>query len=516
MDVRRFFLAARKRWWVVLVVTLVGVIAAVGITSREAKQYRSSVTFFVATPAKPADAYQANLYAQQLVNSYVKLLGSDELARRVIAHARLHESTQAVAGKISGTADLNTVLLTARAVDSTPAGAHRLTSAIAAVFGKMVGSLTNDPTASRPSVVLSVVSGPTNPISVAPQRKLNYLLGMLSGLVVGLAVAALRELLDTSIRSDEQLGAAGIRALGSISRIRRSGSPPLIVGDLDRSILAEEMRLLRTTVQRLHVDRPVQVIAVVSPGAGDGKSTVAINLALAFAEAGRRTLLVDADLRGPCIAEYLGLEGRPGLSDVLACQADIDTVLRTWGESDLQVLPSGSLPVHPAELLGSRQMAGLVGQLRGDFDTIVVDTPSLWPVIDGAVAALLADGAIVVLRNGKTRRAELEHARQVLLSVDAPLLGAVRNMVRIGRREMGTDGRLTWGHRRAAEADAERIRWWKRSGQRDAEPGVLGGRVDGAPHGGDRLTDRVPASNDRAKAADPVRAPSPRGSTQRD
>ena len=430
MDVRGFFLAVRNRWWVVILATVIGAAAAVGITSREAKQYSSSVTFFVATPsAEPGQAYQANLYAQALVNSYVKLLSSDELARRVIAQAGLHATPHAVAEQISGTAGLNTVLLTASATDSTPAGAVRLSSAVAAAFGPMVSSLNNNynTTASKAPVVLSVVSGPTSPVKVAPRRALNYLLGILLGLVVGLALAALRELLDTSVRSDEQVAAVGTGVLASISRIRRHWPLPLTRGG--RSILAEEMRQLRTNLQYMQMDRPVKVIAVVSSEAAEGRSTVAINLALAFAEADRQTLLIDADLRRPQIAEYLGIEGAVGLSDVLAQQVDLDTALQTWGEQKLHVLASGSLPPHPSELLGSRQMADLVARLRSEFDTIIIDTPPLRPVTDGVTTALLSDGAIVVVRNGRTSRAQLGHALQVLRAVDVPVLGAVRNMV---------------------------------------------------------------------------------------
>ena len=443
MDVRGFFLAVRDRWWVVILATVIGAVAAAGITSREAEQYSSSVTFFVATPsAEPGQAYQANLYAQALVNSYVKLLSSDELARRVIGLAGLHATPDAVAAKISGTAGLNTVLLTASATDSTPAGAVRLSSAVATAFGPMVSSLNNNynTTAGKAPVVLSVVSGPTSPVKVAPRRMLNYLLGILAGLVVGLTLAALRELADTSVRSDEQVAAAGTGVLASVSRIRRHWPLRLIRGGRDRSILAEEMRRLRTSLQYMQMDRPVKVIAVASSEAAEGRSTVAINLALAFAEAGRQTLLIDADLRRPQIAGYLGIEGAAGLSDVLARQADLDTALQTWGEQKLHVLASGPLPPHPSELLGSRQMADLVARLRSEFDTIILDTPPLRPVTDGVIAALLCDGAIVVVRNGRTSRAQLGHALQALRAAGVPVLGAVRNMVPLRR-----SGRSAYG-----------------------------------------------------------------------
>jgi capsular exopolysaccharide synthesis family protein len=196
-------------------------------------------------------------------------------------------------------------------------------------------------------------------------------------------------------------------------------------------------------------ESPVKVIAVVSSEAAEGRSTVAMNLALAFAEAGRQTLLIDADLRRPQIAEYLGIEGGVGLSGVLAGQAGLDTALQTWGEQKLHVLASGPLQPYPSELLGSRQMADLVARLRSEFDTIILDTPPVLPVTDGVIAALLCDGAIVVVRNGRTSRAQLGRALQALRAVGVPVLGAVRNMVPLRR-----SGRSAYGAYVAPRSDA--------------------------------------------------------------
>lgn len=451
MDVRRLFIAARERWWVVILIMACGTLAAVGITSRQEQQYESSVTFYLSTPAQPADAYQASLYGQQLVNTYVKLLGTDELARRVVAKGRLHQTVQAVTGKISGSAELNTVLLTAHAIDSTPAGARRITVAIAAVFGPMVSSLTNVPAAGKPSVVLVVVSGPTTATKVAPTRKLNYALGAILGLVLGLAFVAVRELMDKTIRADNQLAAANIRPIGSIGRMPKAASGPLLVGELAGSI-AEEMRKLRTSLQHLPDRHPIQVIAVVSPRAADGKSTVAANLALAFAEADLRTLLIDANLRKPDLAHMLGLDGTVGLANVLQGEVRASAALQTWGANGLCVLPGGSVPEHPAELLASRQMAALIVNLRGQFDIVVIDTPALGPTTDASVTSLLSDGALVVVRNGRTTNEELQSALQALRSVDARLLGAVRNIVALGSYGDQARRGLTSYHRKHSAA----------------------------------------------------------------
>jgi capsular exopolysaccharide synthesis family protein len=147
-----------------------------------------------------------------------------------------------------------------------------------------------------------------------------------------------------------------------------------------------------------------------------------------FAKAGQRVLIMDADLRHPRIADYLGMEGAAGLTTVLVGKASVDEVLQRWG-THLWVLPSGLLPPNPSELLGSRYMAELLADLRKRFDTVIVDSPPLLPVTDAAVVAARADGALLVARSHRTRGAQVTAAVKALRSVDARLLGCVLNMV---------------------------------------------------------------------------------------
>ena len=190
-----------------------------------------------------------------------------------------------------------------------------------------------------------------------------------------------------------------------------------------------------------------RVVAVANQKGGVGKSTTAVNLAIALAEAGKRVVLVEADLRRPRVARYLDLEGGLGLTDVLAGQASIWEVLQDWGASGLSVLPSGSSAPNPSELLGSANMVKLLDELRAGFDTVLIDTPPLLPVTDAAVAAVHADGALLVTRHRRTTRAQLTRAVDALNSVDARVLGCVFNMV----RPTGTD---PGGYEYAYYADA--------------------------------------------------------------
>ena len=219
-------------------------------------------------------------------------------------------------------------------------------------------------------------------------------------------------LLDTTIRQPQVLRTlTEVPVLGVIPFEKSAKKSPLISEGQARSIRAEAFRQLRTNLQFVDVERPVRVLVVTSSVADEGKSTTATNLAVSFSESGRQVLLIEADLRRPRVADYLGLERAVGLTNVLAGQVDIDDVLQPWGRGGLSVLPSGSIPPNPSELLGSPRMLDLLERLKTRFEIIVIDTPPLLPVTDAAVAAAHADGAVLVARYGKATRGQVIDSR---------------------------------------------------------------------------------------------------------
>ena len=405
--------------------------ASIVLTYTATPQYESSVTFFVSTSANAdGTALQADQYAQRRVNSYVGLLTSEKLAQSVIDNAHLDMTVSQVTGSIAAAADLNTVLLTATVTNSSPERSLAIATAISTQFGQMVAQLDNHGSPENANVVLNVVSGPTlNPVPVSPRKTLNIGLGVLLGLALGLAAAILREVLDNTVRSPQVLRTMSeAPVLGVIAADRGSKKSPLIVDNHARSVRAEAFRQLRTNLQFIDAARPVGVLVVTSSIANEGKSTTAINLAVSFSDSGRRVLLIEADLRRPRVAEYLGLEGAVGLTNVLVGQAAIDDVLQPWGRGGLTVLPSGTIPPNPSELMGSPLMAELIIQLRKSFDMIIIDTPPVLPVTDAAVASRLVDGVVLVVRYGKTTRNQVSTALRSLTAVDARVLGTVLTM----------------------------------------------------------------------------------------
>jgi capsular exopolysaccharide synthesis family protein len=179
----------------------------------------------------------------------------------------------------------------------------------------------------------------------------------------------------------------------------------------------------------VNLDSGPRVFVVTSSVPGEGKSTTTANLAIALAETGARVAVVDGDLRRPAVAEYMGLEGAVGLTDVLIGRAELADVLQKWGRHDLYVLPAGRIPPNPSELLGSSAMAGLLAELGKTFNFVLIDAPPLLPVTDAAVLSKFTSGAIIIVAAGRTKRTELAVALRSFEHIESKVLGAVLTML---------------------------------------------------------------------------------------
>jgi len=262
-------------------------------------------------------------------------------------------------------------------------------------------------------------------------------LGMLVGLLLGLGGAFFLEYLDQTIKNAGDVERViGVPVLGLIPHdpaLRRSGNgkPPITIvarEGMDQPA-AEAFRALRTNVTFVGAEKPLQFMSVTSPGPGEGKSTTAVNLAVALAQGGQRTLLIDGDLRRPLIHRAFALVQEPGLTDVLVGRATAREAVRPDAAPGLDVLPSGSIPPNPSELLGSAAMHSLISALRRDYHYIIIDTPPTLPVTDASVVASGADAAILVLRSGDTQETAAQRALEQLRRVHARIAGAVLNGV---------------------------------------------------------------------------------------
>jgi non-specific protein-tyrosine kinase len=275
---------------------------------------------------------------------------------------------------------------------------------------------------------------------IRPRVLLNTLIAAALGALLMTAVAFLIEYLDDTVKLPEDAArVTGLPALGSLVRFRN--------GDRDRQLIAhanpkspfsEGYRTLRTNIQFSSLDKPIHTLMVTSASPGEGKSTTAANLAVVIAQGGKRTILVDTDLRRPVLHQVFGLPNAVGVTSALlqAGGSDLTPFLQPTEVENLWLLASGPLPPNPSELLGSHRMAELIRELQADADMLVFDSPPALAVTDAAVLARQVDGVLLVVESGHTREAAVKRAAQGLLKVNANVLGVAVN--RIGYRLAGS------------------------------------------------------------------------------
>ena len=205
--------------------------------------------------------------------------------------------------------------------------------------------------------------------------------------------------------------------------LRRS----LITVDDPKSPITEQYRTIRTNIQFSSVDREMKTIVVTSAGAGEGKSTTIANLAVVFAQQGKKVLLIDADLRKPTVHYTFNYTNTFGLTNALTKQAELQEVIKESQEDNLFVLTSGPIPPNPAELLGSKAMEQLLKEVEKEFDMVLFDAPPLLAVTDAQVLASKCDGAILVVSSGRTETEQAVKAKELLEAANSHIIGVVLN-----------------------------------------------------------------------------------------
>jgi len=419
----------RTRWIIICVTVGVAVLGAVAVNLLATPKYEASTRLFVSTTSgtSATEIYQGNRYSQERVVSYTELLMGETLARRTIDKLGLDMSADDLQENIKASAKPDTVLIDVDVVDESPVRARDIADALSDEFVVMVRELETPEDGARPDarvIVEQRASIPEKPVSPNPMR--NLAVGLVLGLVLGIGLAFLRDLLDNTVKDRQNLEEiTGVAVVGSIPMDKERRNYPAKSLDNDNSSFAEAFRKLRTNLQFLKVDNPPRVIVVTSSLPSEGKTTTAINIALALAEGANTVALVDGDLRRPRLDKHLGLVGSVGFSTVLAGRASLSDALQTSAFPGVTVLTSGAVPPNPSELLGSLAAKKVLDELRAHFDYVVIDSSPLLAVTDAAILAAGADGVLIMARYGETKRDQLAHAVGNLRSVGAPLLGTV-------------------------------------------------------------------------------------------
>jgi capsular exopolysaccharide synthesis family protein len=282
---------------------------------------------------------------------------------------------------------------------------------------------------------------PSSPVGV--NLIINLITGLLIGGGLGVVLVIVRERMFGPIRMPEELEKNGFVTLSMVSSMKnevkknaKNGKlikdgkeldPILIMLNNPLSPSAESFRLLRTRLKRALADNKLRIITVTSPNPSEGKSTIAVNMSISFAQAGTKVLLIDCDLRKPALAGMLALSRKPGLVEVLSGEISFSDAVQSTVFDNLDFLAGGTKPSNPSELLGSDNMKSLLAFLRDRYHLILLDTSPLLAASDPLVLSTLTDGLILVVKAGHTRMKELELVRESVISVGGIINGVVLN-----------------------------------------------------------------------------------------
>lgn len=433
MELSDYLRLLRRNWVLIVACTILGALVAVSASFAMRPAYVAETKLFVAIQSSGSvqDLQQGNTFTQSRVQSYVETVRTPLVLQPVVDSLGLDESAADLASSVTASADLNTVIITIAAERTSPVQAAAIAQATADSLVRSVAELESPGEGGNSPVKLSVITpavAPSDPS--APNIRLNLVLGLVIGLALGVGVALLRTLADTRVRGESELRrVSDIPLLGGISFDGDAVKKPLLTQVQPQSPRAEAFRQIRTNLQFAHVSHGSKAVLVTSSLPGEGKSTTAINLALALAQGGQSVALVDADLRRPRVDSYLGLERNAGLTTALLGRADLQDLLQPWGEDDLYVLTAGQIPPNPSELLGSETMSDLIRTLEASFDAVIIDAPPLLPVTDAAVLAQRVGGVIMVVGSSKVKTPDLERSFMSLEMVNADVLGVVMNLL---------------------------------------------------------------------------------------
>ncbi len=275
----------------------------------------------------------------------------------------------------------------------------------------------------------------------SPKVMINLALGVVFGLGLGIGLVFFKEYLDVKIQTPEELKRRGLVPLAAIvsmdEEIARLGSgngsgerridPHLVTYSFPFSSVAESYRQLRTNLQFSRQESSIRSMLVSSPAPGEGKSTTVSNLAIVFAQTGKKVLLIDSDLRRPRVDAVFNLSRSPGLTDLLTGKSTMRSAVQSTVVENLYVVTSGAIPPNPAELLGSEKMREFVQNARKEYEMVLFDSSPLLAVTDPTVVATFCDGVILVVAATKTRMDELSQSLEMIERVNGKVLGVVVN-----------------------------------------------------------------------------------------
>ena len=460
IDLQRLLAALLNKLWLIgLVAVLFGVGAFMGTRMLVTPLYKSVAMFYVNNSSiNVGDVSISGITSgdisasKNLVNSYIVILKTRQTLNEVIDYAEVDLTYGQLRSMVSAASVDGTEIFQVVVTSDDPEEAKVIADAIAYLLPKRIGSIIEGTSA---KVVDSAVV-PTAPSS--PSYTSNAVKGFMVGLALMAGLIVVRELLDITVRKEEDINQScshpvlaavpdmeshakggnyygyGKKKVYDTTIPKKRRSVELVGGNISFAA-AEAYKLLRTKLQFSFVDEGnCRVIGVSSALHGEGKSLSAVNLAYSLSQLSKRVLLIDCDMRRPSVADKLPINKAPGLSDFLTGQNQADNMIQFCGireeEKAFHAIASGMTPPNPMELLSSARMEKMLSRLRESYDYIILDLPPVGEVGDALAASKLTDGMLIVVRQNYCDRVALNTAVRQFEFVDAKILGVVFNCTR--------------------------------------------------------------------------------------
>ncbi|QBX55840.1 polysaccharide biosynthesis tyrosine autokinase [Nocardioides seonyuensis] len=445
MQLADYLRILRNHWRVVAACVVAMAVLAFVWSALQTKVYSASSSGFVTAGEtdQPGLGTMNDSLSKSRAASYVVLAKDRKTASLVIDDLGLETTPESLVSNISASQTPDTVIISITARAATAKGAQALADAWVRALAERVAEIEPPGEGAMRIEVSESAQLPTRPI--APNVPRNILFGAILGALLGAGYAMARNVLDRKVRTAEDVERwSDVAVVGTIPEIPEAGIFVTETGVSIEAIAAEALRRVRTNLSFMDVDNPPRAIVVTSPKQGDGKSTMAANLAAAIALSGQHVTLIDADLRRPNVAPLLKLDDAVGLTDVLTHRLNLADAIQLHPTIDrLMILTSGSRPPNPSEILGSKTMKAVVNELS-KHGMVILDAPPLLPVTDAAILAHSTDGALVTVSAGRTLDTDLMTAIDSLLAVHARPLGVILN--RVSRRNVGSGNFAAYGY----------------------------------------------------------------------
>lgn len=491
----------RRNLVIIVIGAIIGAMVALAYVMTRPTRYVASSTGVVVAgdSLSVGDTMTANSLTVQRAGLYANLIGTSAVGKRADEALSKAGHGSAASGALSASSGATNPFIYVTATGSTAAGAQQLANAgLAALrsealhletFPKTQGKGDQSDAALEKQTSIHILTYAPAGLPGAPAKPhlvRNLALGAIAGAIVAGAIALIRRSFDGRVRSqtdvEQVAGTAALAVVPDSKTLAKTGSSDVVGG-----AAGEAIRQLRTNLRFVSVDKPPRSLVITSPTPGDGKSTIAANLARLMAAAGESVVLIDCDLRRPTQADQFAIDGAVGLTQVLAGDIDVDSALVQTDLDGLQVLPAGRIPPNPSELLGSQTMRTLVEALSAGH-VVILDAPPVLAVTDAALVGALADGVILVTRMGTNHKAQLQQCAKLLRQANSTLLGAVLN--RASLKSMG-DAVYGYGYGYGSYGNFKRYQGYYTKPTRKAKGGKRGKRHDESATRTSRRGDKV-------------------------